>query len=343
MTVAGWVGTISLVAVVALGALATVRDKVVEGGWDSPRWLMRWLQRTAQRAAARRVMRDSAMLGSEFFEHHGNAIDVAYARTRVPAGVRDRPDRRLLEELRRWTIRLSGDADFRGSQFYVNTMGAVCNSEADEASFAAIMHAWIRKLQAANAIQPFDCLLALKEGNPILIHAVARRLTRSENRSIRPVFCKGPLDPARVSQGPHETDFEGLRAIRDEQPLARASDGRYRALAIDDNCTSGRSLRTAIEAFNQFVTANSEDYPFVRVDTAVVLFLVKKDQPVVLGPDITLHALLALGEPEMKRIRGKTPISLRQANGFKQHEACEFSKTLGQRWSGGAEAASTGR
>ena len=330
MTVSGWIGSATLVLVVAIGAFATIREKLIDLGLDRPRWIMRQLERTHRRAAARRITRDVGLLGSEFFEHSGNAIDVALSAQKLSQSLRSRPDQHLVVALRDWTIDL-GDADFQGLRHYVNTMGGVSYSEDRETEFANIAHSWISTLQASNKIKPFDCLLGIKDGNPILVHSLARRMCRSEDRPIRSVFCKGSNDPARVSQR-HETDFEGLRVFRDEQPIPRAGDGRYRAIAVDDNCTSGRSLLDAIARFNDFIAHHNNDYPFAPVDTAVVLFIVRAQGTFAFDDqsDVDVHALLALGDEEMKQIaRDGAKRLKRQVGDMKDSSACEFSRTLG--------------
>jgi hypothetical protein len=328
MSPSGWIGAVTLIVVVLLGALSTVRDKLLEVGLDRPRFLMHFLERTSRRAAARRVTRDAALLGAEFFDNFGNAIDVAGSRPRIPAAVGERPDQHLVAALKDWTIDLGEGTDFRGLSRYVNTMGAVSYSEDKETEFATIAHAWLTALQASNKIAPFDCLLGLKDGNPILVHSVARRMCRSEDRPVRSIFCKGPNDPARVSRS-HETDFEGLRIFRDEKPIARASDGRYRAIAVDDNCTSGQSLLAAIGRFNDFVAANQHAYPFAPVDTAVVLFVVQTGTTSAMddSDQVKLHALLALGDEDMRRIMTSPAGRLRrEVAQMKNALACDASR-----------------
>jgi hypothetical protein len=331
MSVSGWIGAGTLVFVVALGAFATLRDKLLEIGLDRPRRLLHFLQRTSHRAAARRITRDAALLGAEFFDHSGNAIDVALSSKKIPSDVRKRPDQHLVAALKDWTIDLGEGIDFRGLRHYVNTMGGVSYSEDKEAQFATIAHAWITALQAANQVPPFDCLLGIKDGNPLLVHSVKRRMCRSEDRPVRSVFCKGQNDSARVSRGPHETDFEGLRAFRDDRPIARAADGRYRAIAVDDNCASGQSLLDAIRRFNEFVADHQDDYPFAPIDTAVVLFAVETGAPRVFDDtdSVTLHALVALGDDQMKALRSKSQRQLRsEVETMKASAACSFSRTL---------------
>jgi hypothetical protein len=333
--IVAWIATIVGAIVVLLGGLANIREKILAGGWDRPSRVIDFLRRASQRSAAQRILHDTATLDAGFFQQHGNAVSVALARQRLPSGVRSRPDEHLVEALKRWTIELK-ENDWRGLHHYVDTMGAVCHSDDEERNYAEIMHAWIAKLQAVNAIEPFDCLLTVKGGNPILVHKVGRRLTRSADLPVHTVICKGPRDPAKVSAGPDSTDFEGLSLFRQAKPIARMRDSRYRALAIDDNCTSGRSLLDAIDRFNDFVGANADDYPFEPVNQVVVLFVVKDGGENVLvdSDQVTLHALLALGETEMvSLVNEKTKKLRRNIASLKEHEACSVSRTLGESWS----------
>ena len=333
--IVAWIATIFGGIVAVLAGLAKVRDWLLDHGIDRPRRVMQFLDRTAKNAAARRVLRDAGTLDAGFFEHRGNAVFAAIARKRLPDDVRVRPDKHLVEALKRWTIELK-ENDWRGLHHYVDTMGAVCHSDYEETKFAEIMHAWIAKLQASNEIEPFDCLLTIKGGNPILAHQVGRRLTRWEDSRVPTVICKGPRDPAKLTQGPDATDFEGLSLFRREPPIARMHDGRYRALAVDDNCTSGTSLTEAINRFNNFVAGNADDYPFEPVTQAVVLFVVKdgRENALIDSGQVALHALLALGDTEMASLISERLRSLwRDITVFKEHEACRVSRTLGENWS----------
>lgn len=324
--VSGVIAATGLVVVVVIGAAITIREKLIDAGVSRPRWLLR----TSQRAAVRRLTHDAAFLESEFLEHLGNATDVAVARRKLPDEMLKHPDRELITALKDWTIKLDRGVDFHGLHHYVNTMGAISASEDNAAKFAAIAHAWLTVLQSRNAIPPFDCLLSIKDGNPILVHGLAQRLRRSENRPVRAVFCKGEQDSAKVSPGLHETDFEGLRAFRDEKPIPRCHN-RLRALAVDDNCTTGRSLFEGIQRFNRFVVDHPDEYPFAPVDTAVVLFIVKTtaSNAFANSDGIRLHALLALGDEEMGNICTDRLSTLKgKAVNFKDSSACSWSRAL---------------
>jgi len=269
-------------------------------------------------------------LEAEFFEQLGNATDVAVARKKIPNETLEHPDRELIDAVKEWTIELEEGVDFQGIHHYVNTMGAISASEDNAAKFATIAHAWLTFLQNRNVIPPFDCLLSIKDGNPILVHDLAHRIRRSETRPVRSVFCKGAGDSSKVSRGPHETDFEGLRAFRDKNQIPR-SHGKLCAVAIDDNCTTGKSLFDGIERFNRFVADHPDDYPFCPVDTAVVLFVVKTSAPNTFAESdsLRLHALLALGDHEMQRIRAEKPGELKEhVADFKDAPACTQSRTL---------------
>lgn len=318
----GQIAAVAVVLGVLIGTVVTIRDKLLDAGLNKPRWLIR----SHQRAAARRVTKDIAFLESEFFEHVGNATDVAVARKKHPDGALDHPDRKLIEALKECTISLGDSTDFYGLRHYVDTMGAISSSEAKAARFATIAHAWLTALQDRNAITPFDCILSIKDGNPILVHTLAQRMHRSDDRSVRAVFCKGAHDSARVSTR-HETDFEGLSSFKRQQ-VPRCH--RLRAIAVDDNCATGKSLVEGIERFNGFVAEHPEEYPFEPVTAAVVLFLVKTGKPTAFDDSsIALHALLALGDREMSKICQTSLRKLkREVDDFKDSPACKWSSTL---------------
>lgn len=330
MSVSAWIGTISLTLVVSIGGFIAVRDKIVEAGVDRPRWLTAFLERTSRRAAARRLMRDIGTMHTPLYERLGNVVEVEAAQKTLPQEVAARPDVALAEAIKPWIIALER-TDFRGLHHYVDTMGAVRFTEDSERTFAEIAHAWIAVLQARNELLgPIDCILGLKEGNPLLVHALARRLTRATGSHVQAILCKGAHDPARVTNGPHETDFEGLRAFRGSEEQSRHPDGRYRTIVVDDNCTSGRTMLEAVSRFNAFVRSRP-DYSFAPIEQAVVLFVVKSPQGNVVEawPDMTLHALLALADDDMAWICRTSPPELkRDLHRMKDHPACTASRQL---------------
>jgi orotate phosphoribosyltransferase len=76
-------------------------------------------------------------------------------------------------------------------------------------------------------------------------------------------------------------------------------------IAVDDNCTEGRSLCYAMRSFNELV--RSKGYSINPVRHAVVLFTIKSDQTEsnFAQHGFELHSVLSFGPDEMDRLLGE--------------------------------------
>lgn len=304
-----------------------IREKLVEDGWTREGSL---LTRTRLHGQQRKMIAAATALG--ITEDHVDALrvtsQVQASKSRV-AAVAARPDQALLESVKPWVTPLSAGASFHGNDRYVDTMGAVHYRMPQAHSLIVIAEAWISLLLQHGQISRFDCVLTHKNGNPILVHDFCARF--SPSGSIQPLLCKSGNDRSRVHHGAgyHATDFEGLTAFLAQNPW-KPGDRRFRVLALDDNATTGNSLLAAVKEFNDFATS-SAGAAFEPISEAVLLYVVKAPgQPWAFsGQQLRVHAMIALGAEEMKRIERASPKKVPAlADEMKDHEACEFSRTL---------------
>lgn len=328
-----WVLAVAGLVTLLLKTIAELRDKALDDGWlagDS------WLGRTRRRALQRRIEPALAAVGitaDHFDALRAAAADQAAKRRATDTALQSRPDQALIAAIKPWIVALDAGATFRGNDRYVDTMGLVHHSASGTPSLAAIADAWVSLLRAHDKVLPFDCVLALKDGNSVLVTEFCNRV--SPTHLIKPILCKSARDPSRVQRdsGSHETDFEGLRAFLKSAGAPQPPRTLYRALALDDNCTSGRSLYAAVEEFNQFVQARPDDYPFEPITQAAVLFVVNaggETEFAFAGKSVTLHAMLALGSHDMKCIETATSKhAIGLADSMKAHPACSLSQSLG--------------
>ena len=100
-------------------------------------------------------------------------------------------------------------------------------------------------------------------------------------------------------------------------------------VAVDDSCTSGSQICETVSAFNRLTEI--EEYPFRPVTDVVTLFVVKDDETErnFLEHGLRLHALVSLGQDEMRRLReNETDELVGDINSFKQGYGCEASRRL---------------
>lgn len=341
-----------ILAVLAIAGLATLilklamdlRERLLEDGWfqeDS------WLGKMRRRGMQRRLTPALAAIGitaDHFDSLRRAAADEAASRRLSEKALRSRPDEALLAAIKPWIVRLDDGATFRGNDRYIDTMGLVHNRERGRPSLAAIADAWVTLLRRAEKIESFDCVITLKDGNPVLVTDFCNRI--SPTKIVKPILCKSEADPSRITRddaGPHETDFEGLRAFLETAGRPREPRKSYRALALDDNCTSGHSLLSAIEEFNTFVTAQPDKFPIEPITQAVVLFVVNAGEKMEFAfdqSDIELHAMLAIGPEEMRSIEQTDRRKLGELAGqIKTHPACGYARSLGVTSTGPAPTA----
>jgi hypothetical protein len=318
-----------------LEVAAKIRDKLVDDGWlDDGNWLERARFRGFQRRIAP-ALSAVGITADHFAGLRGAASSQSAKRRAGDPHLRNRPDEALIAAIKPWIVSLDEGAEFRGNDRYVDTMGLVHHKDSETPSLAAIMDAWVDLLRRNEEIGGFDCVVTLKEGNSVLAIEFCNRV--SPNHLIAPVLCKSKHDPSRVKRdsGSHETDFEGLGAFLKASGPPQPPRSHYRALAIDDNCTSGSSFYGAIREFNDFVASHQGSFPLDPIDHAVVLFVVNAGDPLDFAfrdKPVALHAMLALGSKEMGAIEAAKPKDAPAlADQFKDHPACAFSTTLSKR------------
>jgi hypothetical protein len=314
---------IVLAGVILLWALTHFRDELIARGWlahDS------WIARTASVAERAKLWQTMKAVG--FREDHLQAVsrglDTQGVQTRSREN--DRPlSQRLLTELKKWTVRLDDGFFYKDSrEYYIDSMGAMSLAGTSPTPLVTLLDEWVRKLLDAEIIPAYDFVLVLKEGNVTLARQFITYNSPAGNRM--GILCKGENDRSRVQRAqptPHDTDFEGLRALLAQE---RATDFRLRAIAVDDNCTGGSSLCHAMRSFNELTKAKG--YPIHPVEHAVVLFTVKSQKTSGNFQDhrFQLHSVLSLGRDEMARLQADTRFS--DVGPFKRGYGCESSVTL---------------
>jgi hypothetical protein len=330
------VGGLVTVLLVLLAALARLRDELVNLQIVSERSFIGRQSVRSQRRQVQRVLSDIGFRHDHLIEIRA-ALDSVAARVKYGSPPeRLRPDRELLLALKQWTKALEPGFKNPGNiSYYVDTMGAMDYSE-DESLLARIAHQWVIYLEQRRLIAPPDCFLVCKEGNIVLARQVCKIMSSSGH--IKPIVCKGEKDHSRVrrtTESSHWTDFEGLAAFLQTNRDRTSREQKFRVVALDDNCTTGSMQCGSIRRFNEFVYANG--LPFHPVQHAVTLFVVRPDsdnggaatQRTFGQASVQLHAMLGLGENEMKRIISSKERDLVEgAHLFKKGFGCESANTL---------------
>jgi len=238
--------------------------------------------------------------------------------------------------LKTWTKPLEHGFRNPGNlSYYVDTMGAMDYSD-DESLLARITHQWLLHLVGRSLIPPPDCFVVCKEGNIVLVRQVCKVM--SSSGQIKPIVCKGDRDRSRVTRTTecsHWTDFEGLAAFLEANQEIASRDRQFTVVALDDNCTTGTTQCGSIRRFNEFVY--TKGLPFRPIEHAVTLFAVRPDndnegtktRAAFDQASVRLHALLGLGESEMKQITQSEGTDLiASVNSFKVGYGCESSNTF---------------
>jgi hypothetical protein len=320
-----------LALILLLSALSSLRDEFIARLWISED---SWLGRRVVLADRRKLWRTLRELG--FGPDHLQAIRSGLDTRNVN---RDRKrdghllSQRILVELRKSTVRLDDGFSYKDSgQYYIDTMGAMSlMSGATGTSLPTLLDEWVLALENAKTIPAFDVVLVLKDGNVTLARQFLNYNSPSGDRMA--VLCKGGQDKSRVKRTdtslPHETDFEGLRSVLANIRPARPSDFKFRAIAVDDNCTGGSSLCFAMRSFNRLV--ETRGYRISPVKHAVVLFAIRSDNTKTNFETngFELHSVLSLGRDEMERLldaKEKDVATL--AARFKDGYGCESSLKL---------------
>jgi len=303
------VATLITVGILLASALAQLRDELVDLGFIREDGRIGRMALRAKTARLRQVL-EALGFDQRHLEAVRSASDTVPERARqLGEELRSRPDIYLLRRMKLWTYSLDPPYNFKGSRYYVDMMGLRSRTQEYEASLAQIFVAWLWLLQRQDILQSFDCILAPKDGNPLLAREVADVCDKQL------IVCKGIQDKSRVQRPDstlaHETDFEGLRVFLDkEQARPRTIPRQYRAIAIDDSCGNGSQISSAVVRFNQFVSleVNRTRFPFEPIADAIVLFRVKvpgQHNRCFTEPRLSLHALLAVGEEELRRIKDR--------------------------------------
>ena len=327
------VGGLVAALILALGSLARLRDEMVAGGWISQAGR---LGRMATRARVVGAIATLQAVGLD--EAAAQAVRMAGVGSRARArklarSVHKRPDTVFLKRARRWIVELDPGFEYKGSRFYLDIMGAMSGREEYELGIDQIFMAWIEALKQEGVVPYFDAVLVPKDGNVLLCRAVAERL------DVPLILCKGEKDKARVARpepSAHETDFEGLRLFCERERGTASLPGRkYRVLAIDDSCSGGSQLASAVQRFNAYAVdgRRTGDVMFERVSCAAVLFRVLGAQGVsndALGnASLALHSMVSLGERQLESLRAREPRDSDDLSSFKEDRfACGASLRL---------------
>jgi len=297
ISIAGLSGAVVLL----LTAIRTIRDTWVEHGWpkEGSRIYSSW-----ERAQRNRISPILAEMGWQ--GGHARAIRDANERIRIealpsPATPAELP-RQLFALLKPMTCELE-EGRYYGekNKYYVDTMGAIHYPKyRDEIVWLTVK--WLKVLIDNGELQPFDCVLSNKQGNPTLVSDVCR--VWSLHSTISPIVCKPELDSARVKPGgcvPHQTDFEGLRAFLEERAEDIEKGMKLRAIALDDQCAGGTAIRNMMRGFNKLI--GTQRLPFQEVHEAVVLFVINDEKTTTnFVGNLKLHSLLHLDETRKKTI-----------------------------------------
>ncbi len=309
-----------------------LRDLFVNQGWVSERSRLARMTRRAQTGRFK-VFLDILGLdegGLAAYRVVGDPI-TKHAR-RLGVEVSTRPDVSFLRRVDKWTYRLDAPYTYRGSDYYVDMMGAVYWRESHETALEQIVAAWLAILLDRHVLDPFHCVLALKDGNSLL----GRNVAEVARKHL--IICKGANDRSLVGRpagdAPHETDFEGLRALQEhEKTVGSQRLFPHRAVIIDDSCAGGSQIVSATQRFNQHVI--EKKLSFHPVHDVVVLFRVKDSEGNVDDADLAenglrLHALLALGPEEFTFLHESgIEKAIEQIDQFKEDPfSCEHSKRL---------------
>jgi hypothetical protein len=319
--------TVLSILVILISAATVLRDELWKQGWIRKGWLAEGARRSSY--AAVKAVLDQIGFRDDHFDIVRKALDQhkLSARLKRISNESSPLSIRVLQEIKPVTFRLEIGFSYQESgDYYIDTMGAMFNSDPGCEPFANLLTLWIGRLIKEGVISQFDCVLANKDGNLTLANKVFSYFSSSGNLGF--FACKGPRDSSRVkrtdNQAPHITDFEGLRFYLDEK--GNSVGRRLRVLAIDDNCTAGTTLCTAIKQFN-ILTENMR-LPFEPISDAVVLFTVKDARTAETFRDhsIRLHAIVSLGKAEMQKLieLDFKEITERLAE-FKQGFGCETS------------------
>lgn len=295
------IATMLGVLILLVTAAADLRDRAIEAG------MLGTDNRFIQGYRRRRISALIPILEALGFDAAARqAIREASGQPQRPTKPISRPDRAFLDRASGWIRKLDGPDNYRGSQYYLDLMGAIYGRAGHERGIDQIFAEWFRKLQQGANISTPDLLLAPKDGNVLLCRQLAEQL------DLPLVLCKGDHDKSRIvgSNGNiHETDFEGLRAFCDREISSRTgSENRtYRALIIDDSCKNGSQLQSVAMRFKKLFDnhQNGLALKFEPATDAVVLFRslagTISDQGLS-NASLNLHALVAVGAQELQNL-----------------------------------------
>jgi hypothetical protein len=337
------VNTVLLVALAVVGFLGLVllfisgatdiRDLLTHTGWFSTR--SRFAKMTRRAEVSRVVLLLQALgIDQEALRRHQSAEDPLAKRANDLTGEMSvRPDVSFLRRVPGWTYKLEGAYSYRGSSLYLDLMGAMYLRQPHEVALEQIFASWLALLRRRGVIDCFDCLIAPKEGNPLLARAVAQVAGKPL------ILCKGQGERSRIElpadAASHETDFEGLHAfLQRDQYDGYFRVGNYRALAVDDSCKGGSQICSMIARFNRFVSQGGAD--FDPITDVVTLFRVKGPEGEIKNAafqelELKLHALVALGPKELKTLKDTKKIDhlVKSTSRFKEDPfGCEQSLLL---------------
>ena len=331
------VGLTSAVSCLILLAepLLNLRDKLVEWGlFTGTGWVGRQTQR---RREFKRNKLKGLLEEIGFTEQSRTIVRGAVSRAHAAEQLKSIDCPKLIAELlvamRRCMVVESNAQQFRPTtgKYYVDMMGAVSVLGPAEWNFSNILGNWLHLLIKEGKLQSFDAILTPKNGNPILTHRAAVYYLAGNSPTV--FTWKSFDDRSRVARGgldtPHFLDFEGLWAFQ----KARQSNRKLRVIAVDDNFTTGETLASAIQQFNELV--KTEEYnQFEAIDTAVALFAIICDDHERhfkrISNDFKVHTLLSFDIAGLAKLASNTKIPelMEQVDTLQSGFSCKVSSNL---------------
>ena len=315
------------VFVLVIPAIANIRDAIVKFGFVKPDGK---LGRQVRTSRFHKVLPTLEALGLD------EAVRTAIRKAAGPAKASkisdtdlSRPDLAFLKRTQSWIRILEQPYAYKSTPFYLDLMGAIDGREDHELGMDQIFCAWIEALISASALKDFDILIAPKDGNVLLSKKVADALHKPL------ILCKGVEDKSRIdrpdAKTPHDSDFEGFRALYKSRGPRRSDGQAYRALIIDDSCKNGSQLAALAKSFNALCSTEEvrDRMQFAEAISAVVLFRslagnVANHQLNDAG--VSLHALVAVGPRQLELLsQGSTGIGTSLSKFKDDPNSCEQS------------------
>jgi len=310
ITIAGYILFIAL----ATEGVARLRDALVDQGWISANGRLKSLYQMTLRR--RRVATLFVLKEIGFNGYHFAAIKDALLQEKIAKQINFQGSNRSFEDrlivaLRLWVREGRYQREDVNNTYYIDTMGAMYYAQSHSVPLWEMLEEWTGMLRKSGLIPPFDCVISNKDGNSRMVDHVCARL------GIAPIVCKGEKDSARPTGDVNRLDFEGLDAFLDKHydQITRAREDTtalLRAIVIDDNCLSGKSLCSIVRRFNRLI--DQEQLPFYPIESAVTLFAIRsaQTQQVFEQARTQLFTVLSLTNEHIRLIKEGTQTEITQ-------------------------------